>query len=62
MEETRNKYRIFWGKPLAKHELWRSRRRYEDTIKIDLRKVGCLARRCMERVQRRPFAFTVMNL
>jgi hypothetical protein len=37
MGETRNAYRILVGKPEGKRPLGRSRRRWVDNIKIDLR-------------------------
>ena len=41
MEQSRNAYRILVGKPEGKKPLGRSRRRWEDNIKMDLREVGC---------------------
>jgi hypothetical protein len=38
--ENRNAYRILVGKPEGKRPLGRPRRRWVDTIKIDLREVG----------------------
>jgi hypothetical protein len=40
MGETRNLYRILVGKPEGKRPLGRSRRRWVDNIKIDLRRRG----------------------
>jgi hypothetical protein len=40
MEETRNAYRIFLGKPEGKRPLGRPRRRWVDNIKMDLRETG----------------------
>ena len=34
-------YRVLVGKPEGKRPLGRSRRRWEDNIKIDLQEVGC---------------------
>ena len=34
-------YRVLVGKPEGKRPLGRSRRRWEDNIKIDIQKVGC---------------------
>jgi hypothetical protein len=40
MEEKRNAYRIFVGKPEGKNPLGRPRRRWVDNIKMDLREIG----------------------
>jgi hypothetical protein len=40
MEEKRNAYRILVGKPEGKRPLGRPRRRWEDNIRMDLRKIG----------------------
>jgi len=41
MGEGRSLYRVLVGKPERKSPLRRSRRRWEDNIKMDLQKVGC---------------------
>ena len=41
MERSRNAYRVLVGKPEGKRPLGRPRRRWEDTVKMDLREVGC---------------------
>jgi hypothetical protein len=38
--EKRNAYRILLGKPEGKRPLGRPRRRWMDSIKIDLREIG----------------------
>ncbi|KAJ4435895.1 hypothetical protein ANN_18515 [Periplaneta americana] len=40
MSESRNAYRVLVGRPEGKRPLGRPRRRWEDNIKINLRKVG----------------------
>jgi hypothetical protein len=40
MGEKRNAYRIWVGKPERKRPLGRSRRRWEDNIRMDLREIG----------------------
>jgi hypothetical protein len=40
MRENRNACRILVGKPEGKRPLVRSRRRWEDNIKMDLREIG----------------------
>jgi len=41
MGEERGVYRVLVGKPEGKRPLGRSRRKWEDNIKIDLQEVGC---------------------
>jgi hypothetical protein len=40
MGKNRNAYRMLVGKPEGKRSLGRTRRRWEDNIKIDLRDIG----------------------
>jgi late competence protein required for DNA uptake (superfamily II DNA/RNA helicase) len=39
--DRRSVYRVFVGKREGKRQLGRPRRRWQDNIKMDLRKVGC---------------------
>jgi len=39
--ERRGVYRVLVGKPLETRPLGRTRRRWEDNIKMDLQEVGC---------------------
>jgi hypothetical protein len=41
MGERRVVYRVLVGKPEGKRPLGRSRRRWEDNIKMDFQQVGC---------------------
>ena len=41
MEERRGIYRALVGKPEGMRPLGRTRRRWEDNIKMDLQEVGC---------------------
>jgi hypothetical protein len=41
MGENRNAYRILVGKPGGKRPLGRPGCRWEDTVKMDLREIGC---------------------
>ena len=54
------------GKPEGKRPLERPRRRWEDNIKMDLRKVGCDTGHWIDlaqgRIQWRAYGRTIMNL
>ena len=41
MGESGSVYRVLMGKPEGRRPLERSRRKWEDNIKIDLQEVGC---------------------
>jgi len=41
MGDRRGVYRVLVGKPEGKKPLGRPRRRWEDTIKMDIQEVGC---------------------
>jgi hypothetical protein len=66
MEEGRGAYRVLVGRPECKRPLGRSRRRWEDNIKMDLREIGIdgayWIRLAQDRVHWRAFVNTVMNL
>ena len=40
MEEGRNAFKSFTGKPTGKRPLGRPRRRWEDNIRIDIKEIG----------------------
>jgi hypothetical protein len=50
MGEARNVYRVLMGKPEGKMPLGRPRRRSEDGIKMELRKIGWGREGCVERI------------
>jgi hypothetical protein len=64
--EGRGVYRVLIGRPEGKRPLGRPRRRWEDNIKIDLRKIGFDGANWIwlaeGRVQWRAFVNTVTNL
>jgi hypothetical protein len=66
MGEVRGAYRVLVGRPESKIPLGRPRRRREDNIKLDLRKIGIdeasWIRLTQDRVQWRAFVNTVMIL
>jgi hypothetical protein len=66
MGEGRGVYRVSVGKPEGKRPLGRPRRRWEDNIKLDLRKIGIFGanwiRLAQDRVQWWAFVKMVMKL
>jgi hypothetical protein len=66
MGEGRGVYRILVGRPEGKRPLGRSRRRWEDNIKLDLREIRIEGSnwiwQAQDWVQWRAFLNTVMNL
>jgi hypothetical protein len=66
MGEWRGVYRVLIERPEGKRPLRRSRRRWEDNIKMDLRETGIdgsnWIRLAQDRVQWWAFVNTVMNL
>jgi hypothetical protein len=66
MEEGRGVCRVMVGRPEGKRPLGRSRRRWEDNIKLVLREIGIeranWVRLSQDRVRWRAFVSTVMNL
>jgi hypothetical protein len=42
MEEKRNAYRVLVRKPVGKRPLGRPRRRWEDSIKVDIKGTGVI--------------------
>jgi hypothetical protein len=62
----RGVYRVLVGRPEGKRPLRRRRRRWEDDIKMDIRELGIdganWIQLAQDRVQRRAFVSTVMNL
>jgi hypothetical protein len=66
MEEERKVYKVLVGKPEGKRPLGRPRRRWEDGIRMDLRKIGlgCVdwIRLAQDRDRWRAVVSAVMNL
>jgi hypothetical protein len=66
MGEGRGVYRVLVGRPEGKTLLGRSRHRWEDNIKMDLREIGIdgvnWIQLAQHRVQQKAFVSTVMNL
>jgi hypothetical protein len=66
MGEGKGVYRVLVGRPEIKRPLGRTRRRWEDNIKLDLREIGIdeanRIQLAQDMVQWRTFVNTVMNL
>jgi hypothetical protein len=66
MREKRGGYRALVGKPEGRRRLERPRRRWENTIKMDLREVGCggadWVDLAQDRDRWRALVYTVMSL
>jgi hypothetical protein len=66
MGKGRGVYRVLAGRPEGKRQLERPRRRWEDNINLDLKKMGIYGTNwiqlAQDRVQWRDFVNTVMNL
>jgi hypothetical protein len=66
MGEGRGVYRVLVGRSEGKRPLGRSRRSWEDNIKMDLREIGVDGANCIrlaqERVHWRVFVSMLMNL
>jgi hypothetical protein len=59
--ERRGLYKVLVGKPEGKRPLGRSRRRWEDNIKMDLQEVGCGSMDWIELTQDRGWWRTLVN-
>jgi len=61
MGEGRGVYRVLVGKPEGKRPLRRTRRRWEDNIKMDLQEVGCGGMDWIELAQDRDRWWALVN-
>ena len=61
MEEGRSAFKILTGKPIGKRLLGRSRRRWEDNIRMDLEEMGIIAGNWVDSVQGRNYWRTLVN-
>ena len=55
MEESRSTFKILTGKPTGKRPLGRPRGRWEDNIRMDLKKLGITTRNWVDSAQDRDY-------
>ena len=48
MEEVKSAFKILSGKATGKRPLWRTRRRWEDNIRMDLKEIGINTRNSVQ--------------
>ena len=61
MEEDRSAFKILTGKPTGKRPLGRSRRRWEDNIRMDLEDIGINTRNWVDLAQDRIYWRALVN-
>ena len=61
MEEGRSAFKILTGKPTGRRPLGRSRRRWEDNIRMDLEEIGINARNWVVLAQDRDYWRALVN-
>ena len=61
MEEGRSAFKILTGKPTRKRPLGRSRRRWEDNIKMDLEEIGINVGNWVDSAQDRNYWRALVN-
>ena len=61
MEEGRRAFKMLTGKPTGKRPLWRPRRRWEDSIRIDLEEIGINAGNWVDSAQDRNYWRALVN-
>ena len=61
MEEGRSAFKMLTGKPTGKRPLGRSRRRWEDNIRMDLEEIGISAGNWVDSAQDRYYWRALVN-
>ena len=61
MEKGRNAFKILTGKLTGKIPLWRPRRRWEDSIRVDLEEIGINAGNWVDSAQDRNYWRVLVN-
>ena len=61
MEEGRNAFKILTGEPTGKRSLARSRRVWEDSVRMNLKEINVNARNWVDLTQNRDYWQTLVN-
>ena len=61
MEESRSAFKLLTGNPTGKRPLGRSRRRWEDNIRMDLEEIGINAGNFVDSAQDRDYWRALIN-
>ena len=61
MEEGRSAFKMLTGKPTGKRPLGRPWRRWEDSIRMDLKEIGINAGKCVDSTQDRNYWKVLVN-
>ena len=61
MEEGRSAFKMLTGKPTGKRPLGRLRRRWEDSIRMDLEEMGINSRSCVDSTKDRDYWRVPLN-
>ena len=61
MQEGRSVFKILAGKPTGKRPLGRTRRRWEDNIRIDLEEIGINAENWVDSTRNRDYWRALVN-
>ena len=61
MEEDRSAFKILTGKPTGNRPLGRPRRRWEENIRMDLKKIGINTRNWVDSAQDRDYWRPLVN-
>jgi hypothetical protein len=62
MKEGRSAFKILTGNPTGKRPLRRSKHRWEDNIRIDLKEIGIKTRNWVDSVQDRDYWRALVNV
>ena len=62
MYEGRSAFKILTGKPTGKRLLWRPRRRWEESIRMDLKEIGINTKNWVDSAQDRDYLRALVDV